>query len=93
MNAPTDETLLAAATTDTAISSTLATFAANLQFEDIPSRVVERAKLHLLDCIGIGLASSGFEFCQRTISALVGLASFREAAPEDAHEVSLSGLC
>ena len=74
MNAPTDETLLAAATTGAAISSTLATFATSLQFEDIPSRVVERAKLHVLDCIGIGLASSGFEFGQRTINALVGLA-------------------
>ncbi len=73
MNAPTDEALLAAATTDAAISSTLARFATTLEFEDIPAHVVERARLHVLDCIGIGLASSGFEFGQRTIKALTGL--------------------
>lgn len=76
MNAPIAETLLAetATATDSTISTKLAAFAAELRFEDIPSAVVERAKLHFLDCIGIGLASSGFEFGQRTINALVGLA-------------------
>lgn len=76
MNAPIAETLLAetATATDATISTKLAAFAAELRFEDIPSAVVERAKLHFLDCIGIGLASSGFEFGQRTINALVGLA-------------------
>lgn len=56
------------------ISHTLAAFAERLRFEDIPAEVVERAKLHVLDCLGIGLASSGYEFGQRTINALVGLA-------------------
>ncbi len=76
MNAPIVETLLAEAGTaaDGPISIRLAAFAAELRFEDIPSAVVERAKLHFLDCIGIGIASSGFEFGQRTINALVGLA-------------------
>lgn len=76
MNAPIAETLLAqtATATESTISTELAAFAAELRFEDIPSAVVERAKLHFLDCIGIGLASSGFEFGQRTINALVGLA-------------------
>ena len=73
MNAPTDEKILAAAATTTAISGTLAAFATTMQLDDVPSHVVERAKLHVLDSIGIGLASSGFEFGQRTINALVGL--------------------
>ncbi len=74
MNAPTEAREIAAGTPTALISQTLARFAAGLRYEDIPARVVERAKLHVLDCIGIGLASSGFEFGQRTINALVGLA-------------------
>lgn len=74
MNAPTDpQRLAAAATADVAISATLSTFAAGLEFDAVPARVLERAKLHVLDCIGIGLASAGFEFGQRTVNALVGL--------------------
>ncbi len=56
------------------IAATLASFATNVQFEQVPGNVAERAKLHILDCLGIGLASSGFEFGQRTINAVSGLA-------------------
>ena len=56
------------------ISQVLAGFSRNLRYEDIPAAVIDRAKLHVLDCLGIGLASSGFEFGRRTIDALVGLA-------------------
>ena len=73
MNAPTTASEIAAAAPASTISQTLAGFAATLHFEDIPAHVVERAKLHILDCIGIGLASGGFEFGQRTINALAGL--------------------
>jgi len=58
---------------DQPISATLADFATTLRLEDVPAHVVERAKLHVLDCLGIGLASTGFDFGQRTINALVGL--------------------
>ena len=74
MNAPNESTDLSVAQAEAAISNTLAVFAQELRFEDIPSKVVDRAVLHVLDCIGIGLASSGFEFGQRTVNALVGLA-------------------
>ena len=74
MNAPIQAREVAAAASAATISQTLATFAAGLRYEDIPENVIERAKLHVLDCLGIGLASSGFEFGQRTINALVGLA-------------------
>ena len=72
MNAPTTASEIAAAPQAT-ISQTLASFAANLRFEEIPAAVIERAKLHILDCIGIGFASGGFEFGQRTINAMVAL--------------------
>jgi 2-methylcitrate dehydratase PrpD len=74
MNAPAQVEAFAAAASDTTISRALAQFAAGLRYEDIPATVIERAKLHVLDCLGIGLASSGFEFGQRTINALTGLA-------------------
>lgn len=74
MNAPTQGGELAAEVAGATISRTLAGFAERLRFEDIPARVLERARLHLLDCLGIGLASSGFEFGQRTINAIAGLA-------------------
>ena len=74
MNAPVQSEALAAAVPGTTISQALAQFASGLRHEDIPATVIERAKLHVLDCIGIGLASTGFEFGQRTINALVGLA-------------------
>lgn len=74
MNAPAHPQALATAATDTTISSALARFASGLRHEDIPANVIERAKLHVLDCIGIGFASTGFEFGQRTLNALAGLA-------------------
>ena len=73
MNAPATSHEIAAAAAQASISQTLAEFAANLRYEDIPAQVVLRAKLHILDCIGIGIASGGFEFGQRTINALAAL--------------------
>lgn len=74
MNAPHSDELRDADRATHTVSETLAEFSANLRFEDIPSAVIERAKLHVLDCLGIGLAASGHEFGQRTINALAGLA-------------------
>jgi 2-methylcitrate dehydratase PrpD len=56
------------------ISARLGDFATSLRYEDIPGDVVRQAKLHILDCLGIALASSSFEFAQRTANALHGLA-------------------
>ena len=55
------------------ISATLGAFAHDLDITRIPAPVVERAKLHLLDCFGIALASTGFDFAQRAANALRGL--------------------
>ncbi len=52
------------------ISETLANFAADLSFADLPDHVVERAKLFILDCVGIAFASTRFEFSRTALSAL-----------------------
>jgi 2-methylcitrate dehydratase PrpD len=56
------------------ISAQLAAFAANLRAEEIPADVVEQAKRHMLDCLGIALASTSFDFAHRTANALQSLA-------------------
>ncbi len=56
------------------ISQRLAQFAATLRYEDIPADVVAQAKRHILDCLGIALASSNFDFAHRTANALSALA-------------------
>ena len=47
-------TSLADTATTIPVSSQLATFAATLRAEEIPSDVMEQAKRHMLDCLGIG---------------------------------------
>ena len=56
------------------VAETLAHFTAGLSFERIPAAVVMRAKYLMLDAVGIALASTGFEFSHRTLTALRGLA-------------------
>ena len=36
--------------------------------------MVERAKLHILDAVGIGLAASRYDFSHKTLTAIQGLA-------------------
>ena len=55
------------------IARRLARFAVGLRLADVPAPVVERAKLHILDGIGIALASRSFDFAQRTLRALRAL--------------------
>ncbi len=56
------------------IAETLAQFAAELRFEDLPRPVIERAKLHILDALGCGLASTRFPFAETTLKGLAALA-------------------
>lgn len=46
------------------VSQQLSVFAEQLKFEDIPPRVIERVKLHILDILGIGLAASDMPFAR-----------------------------
>jgi 2-methylcitrate dehydratase PrpD len=55
------------------VSETLAHFAAGLRYEDIPEAARERAKLLMLDAIGVAFASSGYDFAAK---ALAGLSRF-----------------
>ncbi len=45
-------------------SQALAGFTAGLKLADVPAAVVLRAKLHILDGLGLGLASNSYEFGQ-----------------------------
>ena len=47
---------------------------ANWSLDDVPAPVVERAKLHILDALGIGLAASRYDFSHKTLTAIQGLA-------------------
>ncbi|GGE41810.1 2-methylcitrate dehydratase [Agaricicola taiwanensis] len=51
----------------------LARFVVSLKAEDIPSEVRARARHHLLDAAGIALASTKYDFAQRTFNAIAGL--------------------
>ena len=52
----------------------LAAFAHDLRYEDIPAAVRERAKHLMLDATGIALASAGWDFAHKTLTAVQGLA-------------------
>ncbi|MCF4997564.1 MmgE/PrpD family protein [Pseudomonas syringae] len=57
------------ASTHNPIAASLAAFAEQLGFDSIPEPVRMRAKLLILDAVGIALASTRYEFAQRTLSA------------------------
>ena len=48
----------------------LAEFADRLKFEDIPAEVIARAKLHILDILGIGLAASDLEYARLIVETV-----------------------
>jgi 2-methylcitrate dehydratase PrpD len=60
------------------VSERLAHFAAALICERIPAAVLKRAKHLMLDAVGIALASTGFDFAHRTLSALRALSGAGE---------------
>jgi len=57
------------ASSATPIAATLARFAVDLSYDVIPDAARERAKHLILDAVGIALASTRYEFAQRTLSA------------------------
>src|SRR5262245_21095609 len=54
-------------------SETLAEFAAGLRVEDIPIAVLAAAKRHLLDVVGVALASSPLPFARMALQAATAL--------------------
>lgn len=51
----------------------IANFAANLRFEDIPTTVLDRAKLLILDALGCGLASNAYDFADAAVAGAIAL--------------------
>jgi len=60
---------------ETFLSDALAIFVEAQQSETIPDMVRRRAKLLMLDAIGIAYASTRFEFAHKALNALSGLGS------------------
>src|SRR5215203_3299300 len=55
------------------IAETLASFVTRLDYAAIPAAVRDKARLHLLDSVGIGLASSRLEFARKACAGLTAL--------------------
>jgi 2-methylcitrate dehydratase PrpD len=66
-----DKTSVSSAATKPA--RTLAEFAADLKFEDIPAPVLHRAKLLILDALGCGLASNAYDFADVAVASATAL--------------------
>ena len=49
----------------------LGAFVANTRYEDLPAEVVHKAKRHILDTLGAGLAGATSQEAQRTLAALL----------------------
>ena len=52
------------------VSQKLAEFAGGLRYEDIPARVIDEIKLHILDVLGIGLAASDMEYAHQILDTI-----------------------
>jgi 2-methylcitrate dehydratase PrpD len=55
-------------------AQSLASFSSGLAFDAVPSEVVERAKLLILDALGVGLASNAYSFADRAMDGVLALA-------------------
>ena len=56
--------------TEPSVAAQYARFAAEFDLASVPADVLQRAKLSILDAIGIGFAATTFEFAAPTITAL-----------------------
>lgn len=56
-------------------SRKLAKFAAALRLAGVPAPVRDRAKLHILDALGLGLASSAQDYGRRTVAAIAAMSA------------------
>ena len=57
-------------TTMPTLSEQLARFVDELDYDSIPARLRDKARLHLLDSVGVALAASRFEFAERALAGL-----------------------
>ena len=63
-------TVQASGTATGTLSQALAGFVEDFDLDRVPAEVIARAKLNILDALGIGFASVGFDFATRLASAL-----------------------
>jgi 2-methylcitrate dehydratase PrpD len=74
MNAPHASGVAAAADTQRqTCSEKLAEYFGNLRYEDVPASARDRAKLLVLDAVGIALASTHYDFAHRVFTGLQAL--------------------
>jgi 2-methylcitrate dehydratase PrpD len=60
---------------ETAAARQIARFAAGFRLGDVPDAVRHRAKLHILDALGLGLASNAQEYGKRTVKGVVAMSA------------------
>lgn len=58
---------------DSAAARQIARFAAGFRLEDVPEAVRHRAKLHILDALGLGLASTAQAYAEPTIAGVAAM--------------------
>src|SRR5215471_2389048 len=73
------------ATSGETVAQKLANYVAGFRYEDIPQATRDRAKLLILDAVGIALASTQYDFAHRILSGLCAL-------DEGGRSTSLIGL-
>jgi 2-methylcitrate dehydratase PrpD len=76
MNAP----VAASLTRKPLIAETLARFASTLEHRQLPAGISGRARLLMLDAIGVALAASGCDFAHRALTAVSGLGGTGDTA-------------
>jgi 2-methylcitrate dehydratase PrpD len=52
------------------IAAQIGRWAADVSMDDIPGAVVDRALLHILDCVGLAYAASNYDFAKRALAAV-----------------------
>lgn len=58
---------------DTPPARQIARFAVSLKLEDVPAAVVQRARLHILDALGLGLASNAYDYGMRSVEGIAAM--------------------
>ena len=65
--------------TDQTIAAKFAEFAVGLQFEAVPTGLIEKAKLHILDTLGCAIAAARSDSAKPTLNALLRLGTATES--------------
>ena len=65
---------------ETAAARQIARFAAGFQLGDVPEAVRHRARLHILDALGLGLASNAQEYGRCTVAGVAAMSASEGAA-------------